>query len=628
MIEKMKKLSLLIYHASKDRFLSNLQRLGVVHLEANKSIQNEDIIDLNNKISRIKKAEILLKDLNKENKQNKAQVKFKGNFNELLERIELENEKLHNLYGELENIGKEITLLSPWGNFDPDNIGRLVKIGINFKFYSINEKKYSKLEKKDLNIEIINKIKGTIYFILICDIDDNIEIESATEYKVPIKSLKILFKESEKLKEKIKKQKQVVIDYSKYYDQINSELLKNMDELEYNITDASLLEEAEGKILLIHGWVPLKLLEKVENFLNSEDVVYLLEEPVPEDKVPVLLQNDPFSKLFEPITRMHSLPQYVEVDPTPFFAPFFAAFFGLCLADLGYGLILLISIIAAFFFIKNKKLMPILMLGLVLSITTMAGGIVLDSFFGQSNVSKLVELQIIPGYIKHLILFSDMQQQMALAVMVGIIQVVLGFGIQIVNRIRLNGFLAGLMPLGTILLITSGIMALIIKMAPGLVIGPFKIGLLISYIPNKLLVATALAIIGIILVLFFNDINKNIFLRPLIGLWDLYGIITGVPGDILSYVRLFALGLAGSLLGGAFNQIAFMVKGDSPSIFSYFFMVLVLIVGHSINLGLAALSAFVHPLRLVLLEFYKSVGFTGGGLIYSPFKNRIIFKNK
>ena len=254
--------------------------------------------------------------------------------------------------------------------------------------------------------------------------------------------------------------------------------------------------------------------------------------------------------------------------------------------------------------------------------------IILDSFFGQSNVSKLVELQIVPGYIKDLILFPDMQQQMSFAIMVGVIQVILGFGIQIVNRIRLNGLLGGLMPLGTILLIISGVMAIINSMAPSLVIGPMKIGMFISSIPNGKYVIIALAIIGTILVLLFNDVTKKIYIRPLLGLWDLYGIVTGVPGDILSYIRLFALGLAGSLLGGAFNQIAFMVKGDPPSIIGYFFMVIILIIGHSINLGLAALSAFVHPLRLVLLEFYKSVGFTGGGLAYSPFKNRIILKNK
>ena len=628
MIEKMKKLSLLIYHASKDRFLSNLQRLGVVHLEANKSIQNEDIIGLNNNISRIKKVEHILSDLSKDNKQKRIQVKFKRNFNELLDKIEEENEKLHNLNGELENIKKEISILSPWGSFDPENIEKLEEIGINFKFYSINEKKYTKLEKKDFNIEIISKIKGTIYFVLIYNNDEDIEIEHATEYKIPIKNLKSLFNESAKIIEKIDKQKQVIMDYTKYDDHINNKLLSNIDKLEYNITDASLSEEAEGKILLIHGWIPLRLLKSVKDFLNNEDVVYLVEEPKPDDNVPVLLRNDPFSKLFEPITKMHSLPQYVEIDPTPFFAPFFAAFFGLCLADLGYGLVLLISILGAFIFVKNKKIMPILLLGLILSITTMAGGIVLDSFFGQSNVSKLAEMAIIPSYIKDMILFPDMQQQMAFAIMVGVIQVLLGFSIQIVNRIRLNGLLAGLMPLGTILLISSGVIAIITGMAPDLTIGPMKIGRFINSIPNTNLVALLLAIIGIILVLLFNDVTKKLYIRPLIGLWDLYGIVTGVPGDILSYIRLFALGLAGSLLGGAFNQIAFMVKGDTPSIIGYFFMIIILIIGHSINLGLAALSAFVHPLRLILLEFYKSVGFTGGGLVYSPFKNRIILKNK
>lgn len=626
MIEKMKKLSLLIYHASKEKFLNNLQELGVVHLEVNKSIHNEEIITLNNKISRIKKSEILLRNISKESKQKTIQSKFNGSIEELLDKIEEENDILNKLHSNLEFIKKEISLLILWGDFNPDHIFKLSEVGINFKFYSASEKKFNKIDKQNINIEIINKIKGTIYFVVIFKNDEYLDEIDAVEHKIPLKEMKNLFKESLKLEAKIEKQKQVVTGYSKYLDHINSEILKNTDKLDYNIADVSLEEEAEGKILLVYGWIPLKSLKNVEDFFKDKDVVYLIEDPKVDDKIPVLLRNDPFSRLFEPITKMHSLPQYVEIDPTPFFAPFFAAFFGLCLADLGYGLLMLISIIGAFLFLKNKKLFPILILGFILSLTTIAGGIVLDSFFGQSNVSKLIEMNIIPDFIKSLILFSNMQDQMALAIMVGVIQVILGFSIQIVNKIRINGFFAGLMPFGTILILSSGIIFMVNK---NIEIGPIKIGIIINQIPNKGWVCLIMSILGAILVLFFNNVNKRIYARPFpFGLWELYGIVTGVPGDILSYIRLFALGLAGSLLGGAFNQIAFMVKGNPPTIMGYFFMIIILILGHSINLALAALSAFVHPLRLVLLEFYKSVGFTGGGLAYSPFKNRIILKNK
>ena len=142
MIEKMKKLSLLIYHASKDRFLYELQQLGVVHLEANKSIQNDEIISLNHDITKIKKAEILLRNLTKKNKHKIKQVKYKGDINYLLNEIEDENDILNVLQSELDIVKKEIAQLTPWGSFDPENFKKLSDAGINFKFYSINVTKW------------------------------------------------------------------------------------------------------------------------------------------------------------------------------------------------------------------------------------------------------------------------------------------------------------------------------------------------------------------------------------------------------------------------------------------------------------------------------------------------------
>ena len=121
------------------------------------------------------------------------------------------------------------------------------------------------------------------------------------------------------------------------------------------------------------------------------------------------------------------------------------------------------------------------------------------------------------------------------------------------------------------------------------------------------------------MILLFNNPDKKMWIRPLLGLWEMYNVVSGLLGDVLSYIRLFALSLAGGLLGGAINLIATMIRGDDPGIVSWFFMLLVLVGGHFINFALAALGAFVHPLRLTFVEFYKAVGFTGGGKAYAPF---------
>lgn len=623
MIEKMKKLSLLIYHASKDRFLYELQQLGVVHLEANKSIQNEDIIRLNNKISKTKKAEILLRSLNKENKQKIKQIKYKGKIQDLLNIIEQENEKLNILNSDMDTIKKEIALLTPWGNFNPENIEKLSEAGINFNFYSTSEKKYYTMDKKNLNVEIINNIKGTVYFTVIFTNEENIEINDAAEQKVPIKNLKNLFKESSKLREKIDKQKQIVAGFSRYSDQLNNDILTNTNELEYYIADANLSEKAEGKILLIHGWVPIKLLKKVESFLKNQDAVHLLEDPKPEDNVPVMLKNKKFSSLFEPITKIYSLPGYTEIDPTPFFAPFFMLFFGLCFADLGYGIISLVALIIALFVIKSKKTRKLLYLGILFSISTIISGIILDTFFG----TNLTKLQFLPNVLKEIILFpteAGTNGPMIFAIILGIVQVFVGISIQTANCIRNNGFKAGLEPIGKALtLIGSTFSVMVVMGKKELSIGPkLPLGKLLFSMPaDPLKVFITIGIIGVLLILFFNNIDKKIYIRPLTFLWEFYNVASGFLGDILSYIRLFALGLAGGLLGGAFNQIAFMARDGLPFIVNYFAMVLILLFGHTLNFGLAALGAFVHPLRLTFVEFYKAVNFKGGGEKYSPFKH-------
>jgi V/A-type H+-transporting ATPase subunit I len=637
MIARMKKLSLIVYHNSKEKFLKNLQDLGLVHLEVNASVENERIIYLKDEIQKYKKAENLLIKIGKEIKKTKPKKKLNLSLDETINNLNQEYEKLNQLNSLKEQMQKEIDLIYPWSDFEPENINRLINIGIDIKFYSMKKSKFKKFDKSNLAYEVINIYKGVVYFVVFYNNGESCQELSANEIKLPIKSLDRIYGELEKINEDIFNQEKILAEYTGYLHFIQEHLLELDDKLSYSITDASLIQEAQGAVLIITGWFPKDMTKKVINLLNREDVVYLIEDPSPNDNVPVLLKNDPFSKLFEPITNMHSLPQYNEVDPTPFFAPFFALFFGLCLADVGYGFILLIGVIIALIFIRSKNLRPILLLGLVISLTTIFGGYILDTFFGV----KISEMEIIPASLKKGIVYGDMYQAMGFALILGIIQVFIGFILQSVNRYKKYGFFGFLQPISIIMLV-SGLIILVMPFLSSILgtglsdlnAGPIKLGYWISLIPDEKILdqnkyGVILSIVGIVLLLLFNNLETKIFLRPLRGLWELYGVITGVPGDILSYIRLFALGLAGSLLGNAFNKIAFMLRDSIPIIpLAYLGMILIMVVGHGLNMALAALSAFVHPLRLILLEFYKSVSFEGGGLVYSPFKNKILNKNK
>ncbi|MCG8571216.1 MAG: hypothetical protein MJB14_13865 [Spirochaetes bacterium] len=681
MIERMKKLTLMIYHGAKDQFLTDLQNLGVVHLETDSQAQNETIADLRSKIITLNKTLHYLTGLKPPTKDKIKELHYSDDMIQLTEEIEDQKDKLAHLQAQLEGLEKEAEALVPWGIFHPENIESLKENGIHVKFFSTGKPVLEAMEK-DFAYEVISELKGHVYFVVLYQGQWDKEID-ATEEKFVLKNRLSLEKEMDSVRDEIHQQKATLYHYIGYQKQLEKTISELEIQLAYQVADNSLASAVEGAVLMIRAWIPLKQTKKVEKFLADHDVAYVMEDPdvIPEyfftndfeemlgklsdkqqkqlarfyqkdgdkyrykgkisavdkdllwglleeagnikDNVPIKLKNGPFAKLFEPITRMHSMPQYNEVDPTPFFAPFFAAFFGLCLADVGYGLILLIAVIAALVMVKNDKLRPIMILGMVLGITTILGGFILDTFFG----AKISQMDFIPNSVKSGIIYQDMYAAMGLAVIIGIVQVIVGFLLQSVNRMRKYGIAGIFYPLGTIIMIVGGVI-LVLNLLVDLMgtsltdynAGPIKLGDMIAMIPNGMTVGAIIMGIGVLFVLLFNALELKIFLRPLTGLWELYGIITGVPGDILSYIRLFALGLAGGLLGSAFNQIAFMVRGDNPNVVSLLFMVIIFILGHGINLALAALSAFVHPLRLILLEFYKSVDFTGGGVEYSPFK--------
>ncbi|MBP6610449.1 MAG: ATPase, partial [Paludibacter sp.] len=124
--------------------------------------------------------------------------------------------------------------------------------------------------------------------------------------------------------------------------------------------------------------------------------------------------------------------------------------------------------------------------------------------------------------------------------------------------------------------------------------------------------------IGGLLIFILNDVKRNPLVNVGAGLWDSYNMATGLLGDVLSYIRLFALGISGAVMGFVFNDLAIQLSGDIPVV-SHIIMIIIMLIGHGINIFMSGLSAFVHPMRLTFVEFYKNSGFEGGGKKYSPF---------
>ncbi len=213
---------------------------------------------------------------------------------------------------------------------------------------------------------------------------------------------------------------------------------------------------------------------------------------------------------------------------------------------------------------------------------------------------------------------------MPFAVYLGVLQILLGIVLNGVNRVRARGVMFAFGPLARLLL-TAGVAVLMVRInfidLRTFSFGVLALGESIASLPPR--TEWALMGAGVLLLLFLGSPDKRVLPRFGVGVWDLYQFATGIMGDGLSYLRLFALGLAGGMLGAAFNDIAFMVVPEAAVWYKPLLIaaaVLILVLGHTINFALALLGSFVHSLRLTFVEFYKNLEFRGGGRAFAPFQ--------
>jgi V/A-type H+-transporting ATPase subunit I len=397
----------------------------------------------------------------------------------------------------------------------------------------------------------------------------------------------------------------------------------------YERARLALQEQVEGKVVALTGWFPAEKESAIDDLFGRFPSWHASSDPGQDEKVPVLLKSGPAVSLYHPITKLFSLPNYFEIDPTPFLAPFFTLFFGLCLGDAGYGFVLLVAATVMTVWGKDS-FKPLALLLLVLVLATIAAGVLLNtgvglSLFNMPGNNGFFEadgvISVLGPYTRDGI---QAFPAMTFSLYIAFIQLFLGMILQTVNKVREGGrFTYGLLPIAGILLMTGFFLWLVRANFMDMrqfSIGPLAIGPAIARLPE--VVVYCLAGLGLVLMFFFNSLNRSIWIRPALGLWQLYQFASGTVGSGLSYLRLFALGLSGSLLGMSFNQIAAMfITENGVLVFSWkiIFSILLAILGHALILGLSMIGAFAHPLRLTFVEFYSSIQFKGGGKAFSPF---------
>lgn len=358
---------------------------------------------------------------------------------------------------------------------------------------------------------------------------------------------------------------------------------------------------------VIKGWIQEKDIQKLKHRLSDRFTAFeiIFSDPKKKDKVPVALENHKLVQPFEVITELYSLPNYFEVDPTPILSIYYFIFFGFCLSDVGYGVVLaILSYLAIHKLSLGYSAKKFFRLLYYCGIAGAIGGIFVGSWFGDIlNYLPPAFSWIRNIMVDKLSLFNPTENPIPLLILsiaLGVIQVYTGIILKFLDNVKRGKMIDGLMDQISWLLLLTGIILFLIKGMLPSIFG--TIAILFLFIGVFTLITTQ------------GRTNKNIIMRIGSGILSLYDI-TSYFSDVLSYSRLFALSLATGIIATMFNMLATMA--NIPYI-GIIITIIILFIGHVFNLLISGLSAFIHDARLQYVEFFTKF-YQAGGIPFKPF---------
>lgn len=595
MITPMIKYSLVLYHKEYDAFLANLQELGLVDITTSvwEPSPEERV-----QVAMLEKYRQGIAELRKMDKTGDKSFK---SVEEAFQTYEQAKDKINKLSAQLSKTDKEIEELRPWGKFSVDQIEQLKNNGINIYFYSLFNKEFDNAIEEwrgKYAVEQIYRDNTNTYFVVIVPEDQILDIDAQ-----PIKAPKVNFEqkieEKKAIENELKIQNELIGKVAPYVDEFEEQAKSLSNMLQLSKVAQSGERQAEGTLIVLEGWATKDSQPEVDKMLDSTGAFYIKSEPTEDDETPVLLKNNKFISLFETIGEFYALPKYGTTDLTPYYGPFYALFFGFCLGDAGYGAIyVLVGLLMA---LKMKKTLATFgWLVVCGGIGSIIFGLLTGNIFGI----QLANLKAFSGMKD---IFFDSNKLFYLALGIGIVHLLFAMSIKIVGISKRTGFKYALAPLGWMIVIISTLAALLL---PSIGLSEFNM----SSTPYYIVLG-----IGLFLMLFMNSPGKNPLINLGSGIWNTYNDLTGILSDVLSYVRLFAICLSGGVLALVFNDLALGLSPDIPVI-KQLVMVIILLIGHGINLFMSTLSSFVHPMRLTFVEFYKNAGFEAVQRKFTPLK--------
>ena len=617
----MTKYDFLVFHAQYDAFLEKLRNVGVLHVatleegDANLELVREKIALQARIDKQIETAQALIAAYNSAKGITPLTPAPAGNLSldeglELLARFEALQAEAVALHQNVTAAERELQRMAPWGDYSAERLQHLADAGYRIGFYTCADRLYKTEWEEQYNAFVVNDSTNTTYFVTVTrEPIADIEAETFEMSKLGSHELQAELEAAQ-------------MAYAEKQAEIRNFAVANVEDLkrltlqvgeiiDIDRVHINTVKAADNTVMLLEGYCPTDTVEALEAMLKAEGVYYESAEPTAEDNVPIKLRNNAFIRLFEPLTGMYGMPNYNEYDPTPILGPFFLLFFAMCMGDAGYGILLILFGLA----LKFDKIKIAMFDGMgsiitALGVVTAVVGVFLGTAFGVD----LYNAEFVPAALKSVMIKGELMGfdiQMVLALIIGVFHICLAMTVKAICCTQRDGFMANLSNWGWLLLIVGGIATAILAMMK--VLSP--------EITQWVIIAVgAISALGIYI---FNDPKRNPLINIGAGLWDTYNMVTGLLGDVLSYIRLYALGLAGGMLGGAFNDIACMILGENPNIGSWIGFIVIIIFAHILNLALSALGAFVHPLRLTFVEYFKNVGYEGKGEKYAPLSRKV-----
>ncbi len=601
MIEKMKVVCIVSSEEKKNKMLTQIRKLGVLHLKE----KGKADADVSERFAQLSKTMLVLSEYPESGYSEKelSDSAFEKLNTSVLDAL---NEK-KSLSDEKSKIVMLCESIKSWGNFEPSDIGTLRENGIDIHFYKMGKKEYALFDKSE-----------DIRFIRLADADKMCTVAvigekpdksiPAAEFELPDKSYDELCAEVIRIDRKLENAEKVLKDASAHLASYKSQITKAKNAVEFSSAGNSVASD-EGLIWLT-GYIPAEMEEPFKKSASENGWAYAIEDPADDDEtVPTKVKYTKVTGLMKPVFDiLGTVPGYREYDISFWFLCFFALFFAMIVGDGGYGLIFLGCAVALQ--VKSKKTSDAVLLLYVLSVANVAWGAVTGTWFGLESAMNVPILKklVIPSIANYPQYFGKdtvtvQNNVMQFCFIIGTIQLSLACILNIKTKIQSRN-LSWLADLGWL----SSINALYY------VVLLLVIGADVNVVP-----AFAFVIVGFVLVVLFGGMSpEKTFAQGLkSGLGDAFTTFLNTIsafGNVMSYIRLFAVGMASLAIAQSFNNMA----GGFSGILKIAGIV-VFVIGHALNLVMALLSVVVHGVRLNLLEFSGQLGMEWSGIAYEPF---------